>query len=140
MSALPHPIFKLFSDAAKYAAASAVALAADAGLLLLLTRFAGWQYLLAGTCSFVAGASVAYALSVQFVFSSHRLHSRKLEFAGFVALGLVGLAVNALVLFVAVSQLGMALLVAKLLAAGCTFVTNFALRRQLLFRHAAALT
>jgi putative flippase GtrA len=130
---------RLFIEAAKYAAASAVALAVDAGLLLSLTRYAGWHYLLAGSLSFLAGASVAYLLSVRFVFSAHRLHSRKMEFAWFVALGLVGLAVNALVLFVAVSRLGMDLVYAKAVAAACTFFANFALRRQLLFRSGAQL-
>jgi len=127
-------MFKLFSEAAKYAAASAVALLVDVGLLWILTRYAGWHYLLAATCSFLAGAGVAYALSVRFVFSAHRLHSRKLEFLWFVALGLVGLCLNALVLFATVSRLGMDLIYAKAVAAACTFLANFALRRQLLFR------
>jgi putative flippase GtrA len=130
---------RLFIEAAKYAAASAVALAVDAGLLLSLTRYAGWHYLFAGSLSFLAGASVAYVLSVRFVFSAHRLHSRKVEFTWFVALGLVGLAINALVLFVTVSRLGMDLVYAKAVAAGCTFLANFALRRQLLFRSGARL-
>ena len=50
------------------------------------------------------------------------------------SLGLVGLALNALVLFVTVSRLGMDLMFGKGVAAGCTFIANFALRRQLLFR------
>ena len=131
-------MFKLFMEAARYAAASAVALGVDVGLLLILSRYAGWHYLLAASCSFLAGASVAYTLSVRFVFKAHRLHSRKLEFFWFVALGLVGLALNALVLFVTVSRLGMDLLTAKAVAAVCTFLANFALRRQLLFHTAGA--
>jgi putative flippase GtrA len=131
---------KLFSEAAKYAAASAVALGVDYGLLLLLTRAAGWDYRLAGTVSFLAGASVAYALSVRFVFTAHRLHSRRLEFSWFVALGLVGVAINLLVLYVTVGRLGVDLVFAKAMAACCTFCANFTLRRQLLFRNAAALS
>ncbi len=42
-----------------------------------------------------------------------------------------------LVLFVAHGKLGIELIMAKGLAAGCTFLTNFVLRRQLLFRAAA---
>jgi putative flippase GtrA len=129
-------MFKVFIDAARYAAASAVAFVVDLGLLLTLTRYAGWHYLLAATLSFLAGAAVAYVLSVRFVFSEHRLHNRKLEFAGFVLLGLVGVAINSLVLFVTVGRLGMDLAVAKVIAAGCTFLANFALRRQLLFHTA----
>jgi putative flippase GtrA len=130
---------RLFIEAAKYAAASAVALAVDAGLLLILTRYAGWYYLLAATVSFLAGATVAYVLSVRFVFSTHRLHNRRLEFTSFVLLGLCGVAITLLVMFVTVGRLGMALMYAKALAACFSFVANFALRRQLLFRTAAAL-
>jgi putative flippase GtrA len=126
-------MFKLFIEAAKYAAASAVALSVDVGLLLALTHYAGWHYQLAATFSFIAGASVAYVLSVRFVFTEHRLHSRKLEFTWFVLLGLAGLGINALMLYVTVSRLGMDLLYAKAVAACCTFVANFGLRRQLLF-------
>lgn len=127
---------KLLTEAALYAAASAVALGVDYGLLLSLTHYAGWDYRLAGTASFLAGACVAYALSIKFVFSAHRLHSRSLEFTGFVALGLVGVVINILVLSVTVGRLGLDLVFAKAIAAGCTFVANFTLRRQLLFRTA----
>ena len=128
----------LLGEAVRYAATSAIALLADAGLLLALTRYAGWHYLLAATISFMAGATIAYALAVRFVFSTHRLHNRELEFLSFVLIGLVGLGVNVLVLSVAHGRLGMGLLPAKGIAAGCTFLTNFGLRRQLLFRVGAS--
>jgi putative flippase GtrA len=128
----------LVREAVKYAAASAVALLADAGLLLGLTRYAGWHYLIAAAISFMVGATIAYLLSVKFVFSAHRLHNRELEFASFILIGLVGWAINLLVLFVAHGKLGIDLVLAKGLASGCTFLTNFALRRQLLF-HVRAL-
>jgi putative flippase GtrA len=124
----------LVTEAAKYAAASAVALAVDAGLLLALTRYGGWNYLLAAVVSFLAGAAVAYALSVKFVFSAHRLRRRELEFVSFVLIGLIGLGVNMLVLFIVHGKLGLDLLLAKGCAAAGTFFVNFALRRQLLFR------
>ena len=39
------------SEAAKYAAASAVALLADTGLMRALTRYAGWDYRFAAAVS-----------------------------------------------------------------------------------------
>jgi putative flippase GtrA len=122
------------SEAAKYAAASVVALLADTGLMLALTRYAGWDYRYAAAVSFLVGATIAYALCVTFVFSVHRLHNRELEFASFVLIGLVAWAINLLVLFIAHGKLGIDLIPAKAVAAGCTFLANFALRRQLLFR------
>jgi putative flippase GtrA len=126
------------SEAAKYAAASAVALLADTGLMLALTRYAGWDYRFAAAVSFMVGATIAYALSVKFVFSAHRLQNRELEFASFILIGLVGWAINLLVLFIAHGKFGIDLVLAKGVAAGCTFLANFVLRRQLLF-HVRAL-
>jgi putative flippase GtrA len=131
-------VLKLLIEATKYAVVSAIALGADYSVLIALTRFAGWPYLWANAVSFLTGAIVAYVLSVRFVFHTHRLHNRQLEITSFVLIGLAGLVVSQLVLFVTVSKLGIDLLVAKGAAAGCSFVTNFALRRQLLFHSAAA--
>ena len=116
-----------------YALASVIALVADAGLLQLLTHHAHWPYLPASMLSFTTGAFVAYALSIKLAFRHHRLSHRGLELLSFVVLGLAGLAINSLVMFLAVGKLGLAVLPAKSLAAGGTFVTNFILRRQLLF-------
>jgi putative flippase GtrA len=131
-------VLKLLTEATKYAVVSAIALGADYSVLLALTRLAGWPYLWANAVSFLTGAIIAYVLSVRFVFRTHRLHNRQLEISGFVLIGLAGLAVSQLVLFVTVSKLGIDLLVAKAAAAGCSFLTNFVLRRQLLFHTAAA--
>jgi putative flippase GtrA len=123
----------LVFQAASYGLVSAVALAVDVSVLQGLVKAAGWHYLLASAVAFGAGATVAYLLSVRFVFKSHQIDNRPLEFGYFVALGLAGLLVNAGALFVAISAAGVGLVTAKLLAAVCTFATNFTLRRQLLF-------
>ena len=116
-----------------YTLASAAALAVDVSLLTFLVQITGWHYLPASIVAFVTGAWVAYGLSIHFVFRSHRIRNRSLELGCFVALGSAGLAVNSLTLFIAISKAGLGLLTAKMLGAGCTFATNFALRRQLLF-------
>lgn len=132
-SAAPNSLRQLLLQAVSYGLVSAVALAVDVSVLQGLVKLAGWHYLLASACAFAAGASVAYLLSVRFVFQSHKIDNRPLEFGYFVTLGLAGLLVNAGALFVAVSAVGLGLMTAKLLAAVCTFATNFTLRRQLLF-------
>jgi putative flippase GtrA len=124
---------KLFVEMFGYGLASAVALGVDMSILAALVHGAGMHYLPASALAFCAGAAVAYLLSVRFVFRFHHLRNRRWEFASFVALGLAGLIVNAAALFVAISAAGLGLVTAKLLAAICTFATNFTLRRQLLF-------
>jgi putative flippase GtrA len=116
-----------------YFAASACALAVDFALLRMLVDYCSWWYLAAATVSFSAGLLVTYALSVAWIFEHRRIRDRKVEFAGFAALGALGAAVNAAVMLIAVKYLGLYYLVAKGLAACFTFVCNFISRRQLLF-------
>jgi putative flippase GtrA len=116
-----------------YGAASGCALAVDFSLLWILVTLFSFGYIAAATVSFLAGASVAYVLSVRLAFKDHRLEDRLSEFVGFVAIGTPGLAINAGVIAIAVNYLGLHYLLAKCVAAGCTFLCNFIVRRQLLF-------
>jgi putative flippase GtrA len=124
---------RLIREALGYGLVSGVALGIDMGVLHGLVDGLGWHYLLAGAVAFLAGATVSYLLSVRFVFSTRKLHNPYLECIAFFAVGLVGLAVNAGALFIAIGTVGLGLTAGKLFAAGCTFATNFALRRHLLF-------
>jgi putative flippase GtrA len=123
----------LFKEALGYAAASGCALLVDMVLLWALVHFGSSGYLPAASTSFLAGSLVAYELSVKIAFKQHRLLDRRAEFAGFVAIGAVGLSVNACVIFVAVNYWALHYMIAKCTAAGFTFTCNFMVRRQLLF-------
>jgi putative flippase GtrA len=123
----------LLKEATGYAAASAVALAVDIGVLWGLVRFLSFGYLGAALISFMAGATVAYALSVKLAFKHHRLRDRRAEFVSFVAIGGLGLAINSSVMSVMVKMFGLHYLLAKCAAAGLTFACNFLARRNLLF-------
>ncbi len=123
----------LWRELVGYGAASVCALALDMGLLWALVHFLAWGYLAAATVSFLAGAVVAYLLSIRLAFKQHRLRNQSAEFVGFVAIGTAGLAVNAGVMAVAVGYCGLHYLIAKCVAAGFTFTCNFIGRRQLLF-------
>jgi len=123
----------LFHETWKYFLVSAVALAVDLGLFWLLVEKAGVYYLAANAVSVSTGLVINYALSVAYVFKERRLTSRRAEFVGFVAIGLMGLVVNegCIALFVGVA--GLRPVLGKLAAAGVSFVFNFVSRRLLLF-------
>jgi putative flippase GtrA len=123
----------LLFDLVGYGLVSVAALAVDAAILRALVTRVGFHYLPASVVSFVVGAAVAYVLSVRFVFRSRQADKGVLKFGYFVALGLVGVIVNAAVLAIAISGVGLGLITAKLCAALFTFATNFVLRRELLF-------
>jgi len=119
-----------------YLLASALAFAVDFGLLALLVGGAGLHYLLATTLSFLLGGLVLYVLCVRFVFRIRRMPGSRLELPVFVALGIAGLIVQALLMSAGVELLGIHYLAAKFLAAGGSLLCNFLLRRALLFSHA----
>lgn len=117
----------------KYALASGAALLVDVSLLAGLVSGAGWPYLPASAISFVAGGLALYLLSITVVFRFRRVPNPALELPLFVVLGLAGLAVNCLIMFVAVGTLHVGYLAAKGGAAVCTFSVNFLLRRNAMF-------
>jgi putative flippase GtrA len=123
----------LAREAIGYTVASLCALAVDMTILWILVHFLSWRVLPAATLSFLAGAVVAYELSIRIAFRQHRLRDRRTERVGFIALGTVGLGINAVVIAVAVKYAGVQFMLAKGMAAGFTFAWNFVARRQLLF-------
>ena len=126
-------MIRLLSELGGYVGASAIALGLDIGLLALLVSGLGIPYLVAAATSFLAGTLFVYWASVRHVFGYRRLESASNEFAIFLTIGLVGLSVNLVAMYAAVSKVGLHYLLAKLLAAGFTFLANFAMRRWLLF-------
>jgi putative flippase GtrA len=123
----------ILREATGYLAASGCALLVDMSILWWLVHVARLGYEVAAAASFLSGAAVAYQLSVRIAFRHRRLRDRRAEFASFVAIGAVGLVVNAAVMFIAIAGVGLSLMPAKCVAALFTFTCNFLLRRQLLF-------
>jgi putative flippase GtrA len=126
----------LRADAAellRYLAVSGLALAVDTASLLLAANFV--HYLWAATLGFLLGAATSYLLSVRWVFRHRRLAGfPKTEFAAFAAVGVAGLGLNNLAIYVAIEHAGLGLLAAKAVAAMLTFSFNFGLRKWGLFR------
>ncbi|MCX7149147.1 MAG: GtrA family protein [Rhodocyclales bacterium] len=115
-----------------YFLASLLALAIDFAVLLLLARVV--HYLVAATAGFCTGAAVIYLLSTRLVFARRRLaHREGAEFVLFTLIGVAGLVLNNTVIFIMVEFVAAPLALAKLAAAGSTFLFNYLLRKRLLF-------
>jgi putative flippase GtrA len=123
----------VIQEALRYAAVSACAFMIDIAVLFILVHYLSWWYVAAATTSFLVGLLVGYVLSVTLVFRYRRLNDKRIEFASFAGIGVVGLAINAAVISFGVQILGVHYLIAKCGAASFTFVWNFVARRQLLF-------
>jgi putative flippase GtrA len=117
----------------RYLVASAFALAVDFGLYVALIRLADVNYLVAAPLGFACGLATIYLFSVRWVFSYRRVADRRAEFALFAAIGLAGMALNQVIIYVAVQWMPGAYEIAKLMSAGMVFCFNFASRKLLLF-------
>ena len=128
------PAALLRHDLSRYFAASLFALAVDLGVLSLCLRVAHLGLAWSATLGFVAGAVVAYLLSIRWVFRQRAFaHAPAMEFLAFVGIGLVGLGITQLVLWIGATQLGLLAEAVKLAAAGITFAFNYMVRKALLF-------
>jgi len=133
------------SDLPRYFIASLIALGIDTAVLSIGLRLLHLSLHWAATAGFCAGALVAYALSVRWVFQRRTLaHHPGIEFLTFVAIGVAGLGVTQAVLWLGVIQLHLLPEMVKLAAAALTFAFNYLVRKGLLFasarRTAASIT
>lgn len=128
--------FRLRGTAAellRYLGVSAIALGVDVTVLLVAATLV--HYLWAATLGFLFGALTSYLLSVRWVFRHRRFAAfPKTEFAAFAAVGVAGLGLNNLAIYLAVAHVGMGLLASKAVAATITFTFNYGLRKWGLFR------
>lgn len=125
----------LFSgELPRYFAASLVALAVDMTTFSLMLRVVGLAWAGAAVIGFLAGVLVAYWLSIRFVFASRTLaRAPQAEFLSFMLIGVAGLGVTQVVLWLGIEWLVITPEISKLAAAGATFMFNFLVRRAALF-------
>ncbi len=116
----------------RYLACSGVALSVDTSLYALGLRL-GLAYPVAACAGFATGLTTAYFLSVRFAFKERSVRSARVEFIVFAAVGIVGLLLTELLLWLQIGVIGMSALVAKVGASGGVFMFNFLVRRALLF-------
>lgn len=116
-----------------YLAASAVALGVDFGVYTSLIHLGGVFYQWAALIGFGGGVLVVYALSVKMVFRNRSVEDKRKEFMVFCGIGVLGLGLNNIILYVAVSEFQRSFEVAKLCSVCLVFVFNFSLRKALLF-------
>lgn len=118
----------------RYTIVGGTAFVVDFGLLGILTECCGLHYLLSATLSFAAGLTVNYLLSVSWVFSRSRLDNRMAEFIIFGIVGVVGLLLNNLLLYLFTDVLNLHYMVSKIISAVIVLCWNFGGRKIILFK------
>jgi len=119
----------LIRDILKYGLVSILALVTDAGLLYVLVENFQAHYLYAATIAFGCGLVVNYSLAKIFVFKKSKLSSTQ-EFICYATIGLIGLGINDLIIYLLV-WLQIWYLYAKAVSVAVVFFFNFFGRRRL---------
>ena len=107
----------------------------DYGLLFVLTEYAGFHYIVSATLSFIAGLVVNYLLSTRWIFRNSKLSSTTVEFIVYGAIGVVGLVLNNILLYLFTDVLHIYYMISKLITAALVMGWNFVGRRVILFNN-----
>lgn len=129
---------KILVQFMRYGLIGGLAFVVDFATLLGLTELAHFHYLVAATVGFLLGLMVNYVLATRWVFDYRRISSRRVEFLLFGVVGLVGLVLNNLGLYIMAGVFGLDYRIAKLITAALVLIFNFSVRRVLLFTPVAA--
>ena len=114
---------KLLLQFCKFGLVGTLCFCIDYGLMILLTERTGLHYFTSSAISFTVSVVVNYILSMRFVFK---------EMAIFVALSLVGLALNQMIMWIAVELFRIFYAVAKILSTMLVTTYNFISRKLFL--------
>ena len=101
------------------------------GMLFVFTHFFKFYYLISNIISFVLGLIVNYVLSKKFVFQEETSISKTKEFLIYAIIGVIGLGLDTLFVWVFTDVTKIYYMVSKLLSTAVVFIWNFGARKVL---------
>lgn len=125
---------QLAAEFVRYFGVSLLALIVDVTVLVVGTEVLGLHYLAAATIGFAAGIFVVYELSIRWVFDHRSIGTRPIELSFFLATGVIGLGLNAGIIFLLTEHAALHYGISKVGAAGVVFTFNYCARKYALFR------
>lgn len=109
----------------------------DFGLFALCLYAFDWHYLLANLIGLTTGLLLNYAMSVLWVFTACQRSLEKtkiVEFAVFALVGIFGVGLNQLLMYLMVDGINLHELLSKIIAAMLVLMWNFGARKLMLFK------
>ena len=125
--------------------ARGTAFAVDFATLFLLTCTAFFKeyYILAAVISFILGLATNYLFSVRWVFDRRKIENKPAEFLLFAVVGIVGLGINALFLWlftdilfvqlISIPDKQIRIILSKIISTAFVYIWNFTARKIILF-------
>ncbi len=124
----------VFTQAFRFGIVGAVATIADWSTYGAATRVLHFHYLEGQVAGYTVGITVSFLLSIKWVFAARTLGNRALDFVAFALVGIIGLALTSLLMWIGVDKLRLFDLLAKAIATVLVFFWNFGARRILMFK------
>jgi putative flippase GtrA len=117
----------------KYFLIGAVGACVDLAFFSTLIYGIDIHYLIAGAISFVFSTLVNYHLGIRFLFKKNTRFSSTKEMALIYIVSGLGLTFHQLILYTAVSHMGIQLILAKIITMGIVFFWNYSVRTYYIF-------
>ena len=105
----------------------------DIVLFYFFTEILEFNYLWVNGIGFVAGTLINYYLSIILVFTRGVRFSRPGEISVIFVVSIIGLFLNQLIIFLLLEQMGLSLMLAKLLTVFSVFFWNYLARKHFVF-------
>ncbi len=119
----------------RYLFVGGIAFVADSGSLWCFYTLLGLHYLLATAVAFLFGLITNFVLAKAFVFKANTARCNVVaEFISYALIGLLGLALTMLLMYLGVDLLGLPVMVTKCIAVVIVLVWNYAARKLLIYK------
>ncbi len=124
----------------RYAFVGGLAFVVDFCTLYALTEYARIYYMHSAALAFLVGLTTNYLISIVWVFQKRTFENRLAEYGIFGLLGVLGLGLNQLLIYVLTEHVGCHYLFSKATATALVFLWNFGSRKLVLFHYVPAPT
>lgn len=123
---------KLLKQIVRFGFVGGTAFVIDVGILMILSKYIGVNYMIANVISFTISVIYNYILSMILVFDVKEDISKKKGLIAFIILSIIGLGINEIIMKICVSIWMIPILVSKIIATTIVMVYNFISRKILL--------
>lgn len=115
----------------RYGLVVGIAAPIDLGGYIILSSYFHLHYVLAATISFTVSLYVNYIISINWVFTAKTGRKKYLDAGIYAIIGIVGLILTDIIIFVLTDFVSLNYIIAKLIAFTCVFFWSFGSRRYL---------
>lgn len=132
---IENPTGKLWIQILRYLVSGGTAFLVDTGILTALTEIFGKDLLLLWSgCGFAAGLVITYLFSIRWVFDNRSISNRYAELGIFILIGVIGLGLTELFMWLFAQKIELHYLAAKILTTILVTAWNFCAKKTILFR------